>query len=528
LLLFLQKKKTLPALKTLDSSISLRYRKFMRIAILLTVLVLSATTIGAVRWRALHAPSAQTLAEQALLDGDLETARIQLRQVITTDPRNANAALRLGQVQLALGDAVAAEHSARLAAARGAAPPIVDLLLAQSFLAQNRPRDLLDSFPPGGTPLQAAALLVLRSAALDTLDDHAAALAAAEQAEQLAPTLVDAPIAIARLALIAHDFDTAMRATARALRLDPRAVQALLLKGQIYAATGEAPPALEALDAALAWQPGLVAARLERARLRLRGGDTRRAGEDIDAALTAQPHNPTARYLSAVLLARQARYADAETTLTQLGDGVAQFPRGLYLLALVKLQRGQAEQAWQALGRHLQRHPGEPDALALYARLTELVANPGDPATLHALAALDIAARRYPEAGARLSQVLAQHPQDAAALNDLAWVYQQRHDPRALDTARHAFALAPTSQAADTLGWILVGLGRPQDAIGLLRAAVTLRPQAPLLRLHLATALQAAGQHGEALAAVQAALRTPSFDERPDAERLLHSLEGAG
>jgi tetratricopeptide (TPR) repeat protein len=492
----------------------------MRIAVILTLLVISATTIGVVRWRALHAPSAQALADQALLDGDLETARIQLRRVIITDPRNANAALRLGQVQLALGDAVAAEHSARLAAGRGIAAPAVDLVLAQSFLAQNRPRDLLDSFPPSGTPLQAAAPLVLRSAALSALDDQAAARAAAEQAEQLAPTLVDAPIA--------HDMDTAMRATARALRLDPRAVQALLLKGQIYAATNDPARALDALDAALALQPGLVAARLERARLRLRGGDERRAGEDIAAALAAQPRNPTARYLNAVLLARQARYGEAETALTQLGDEVAQFPRGLYLLALVKLQRGQAEQAWQALGRHLQRHPGEPDALALYARLTELVANPGDPKTLHALAALDITARRYAEAEAHLGQVLAQQPQDAAALNDLAWVYQQRHDPRALETARHAFALAPSSQAADTLGWILVGLGRPRDAVGLLRAAVTLRPEVPLLRLHLATALQATGQHGEALAAVQAALRALAFDERADAERLLHSLEGAG
>jgi predicted Zn-dependent protease len=87
---------------------------------------------------------------------------------------------------------------------------------------------------------------------------------------------------------------------------------------------------------------------------------------------------------------------------------------------------------------------------------------------------------------------------------------------------------APSSQAADTLGWILVGLGRPRDAVGLLRAAVTLRPEVPLLRLHLATALQATGQHGEALAAVQAALRALAFDERADAERLLHSLEGAG
>ena len=49
------------------------------------------------------------------------------------------------------------------------------------------------------------------------------------------------------------------------------------------------------------------------------------------------------------------------------------------------------------------------------------------------------------------------HPQDVVALNNLAWLYHQRGDARALDWRVQAVKLAPQSSAvADTLGWILV------------------------------------------------------------------------
>lgn len=56
--------------------------------------------------------------------------------------------------------------------------------------------------------------------------------------------------------------------------------------------------------------------------------------------------------------------------------------------------------------------------------------------------------------------VLARAPKNAAALNNLAVLYQQEHDPRAAAIAEKAYQLNPDDPlVADTLGWVLVDSG---------------------------------------------------------------------
>lgn len=141
------------------------------------------------------------------------------------------------------------------------------------------------------------------------------------------------------------------------------------------------------------------------------------------------------------------------------------------------------------------------------------------------LAQVDIATKRLDEAAENLRMVLDERPHDPVALNNLAWIYQQQNDPRALELARQAYVLAPNAQNTDTLGWILTNAGHADLGALLLHQADVESQGAPSTRFHLAVALKNLGQRDEAIR-----LLTPlaadkrAFPEKADARQLLETL----
>jgi Flp pilus assembly protein TadD len=119
-------------------------------------------------------------------------------------------------------------------------------------------------------------------------------------------------------------------------------------------------------------------------------------------------------------------------------------------------------------------------------------------------------------------------PDDAMLLNNLAWLYAQAGDPRALATAEKAASLAPASPlAADTLGWILVQKGETARGAALLEKAVAAGPATPAMRYHLAVALSRSGKTAEARRIVGERLQSKArFDDREAAQQLLATLGG--
>jgi Flp pilus assembly protein TadD len=111
-------------------------------------------------------------------------------------------------------------------------------------------------------------------------------------------------------------------------------------------------------------------------------------------------------------------------------------------------------------------------------------------------------------------------------LNNLAWLYSERDDPRALETAERAHAVAPESgEVADTLGWLLVRKGEMTRAIPLLREAVHRAPGVAEIRYHLAVALARSGEADEArdlLRGLEA--QGEDFPSRVQARALLEDL----
>ena len=111
-------------------------------------------------------------------------------------------------------------------------------------------------------------------------------------------------------------------------------------------------------------------------------------------------------------------------------------------------------------------------------------------------------------------------------LNNLAWLYSEAGDARALPIAREAVARAPNSPAiADTLGWILVRQGQYAEALPVLRSAMTGAPKDGDIRYHYAVALAKSGATDEARRTVEEALgQIDAFSSRAAAESLLREL----
>jgi putative PEP-CTERM system TPR-repeat lipoprotein len=109
-------------------------------------------------------------------------------------------------------------------------------------------------------------------------------------------------------------------------------------------------------------------------------------------------------------------------------------------------------------------------------------------------------ARKDFAAAAKLYRgLLEAQPDNAALLNNLAWVAGQSKDPKAIEYAEKANKLAPKQPAVmDTLGVLLVDKGDQARGLALLKEAVELAPEIAPIRLNYAKALIKAGQKNEA------------------------------
>jgi tetratricopeptide (TPR) repeat protein len=78
------------------------------------------------------------------------------------------------------------------------------------------------------------------------------------------------------------------------------------------------------------------------------------------------------------------------------------------------------------------------------------------------------------------------NPDMPAALNNLAWLYYERKDKRALEMAKKAYEMAPNAAPiVDTYGWILVETGELNKGIELLTRAAQLDPKSKEIQEHL-------------------------------------------
>jgi putative PEP-CTERM system TPR-repeat lipoprotein len=155
-----------------------------------------------------------------------------------------------------------------------------------------------------------------------------------------------------------------------------------------------------------------------------------------------------------------------------------------------------------------------------------LASHPDDAIARTYLAERLMRANRTRDAIALYETVIRLSPGNVIARNNLAALYQQTGDPRALAAAEQAFVRAPTHPGVlDTLGWILVERGQLARATPLLAQAAAAAPGIASIRYHHGVALARSGKNAAARLEIQAALAADSaFAEAHAARQLLNTL----
>jgi cellulose synthase operon protein C len=415
------------------------------------------------------------LAQLDLIDGRPDEAANQLRPILAADPGNEGVLMMTVQA-LTAGNR-APQAIAALEAGFAAAPKnraIVESLL-QSYVNAKQPAKalgLLDQVAPpnGDAPVD---LLFLRAHALSALqrNDEAIKVYGAMLVRLPGePRIVGETMALQQAA---HDYDAARQTAASALKIRPNDLSLMRLL------VGNA----------------------------LLGGGAAAAEQEIAQLDTDPVAHPLAQTLRGDLAARDKRYAEAAEIYASAFRAA---PSGQLAISasLAFAQSGNVARGDEILAAWLEQRPD-------------------DVAALRVKADLQISLDRVDAAISLTERIVALQPEDSAALNNLAWLYAEKDDSRALSVARHAFALYATAQAADTLGWILVRNNQSAAALPVLAQAAAARRDDPSMQYHLAVALARTGKTVEAIHTLDPLVdQAPAFGEQADARKLMQELTG--
>jgi putative PEP-CTERM system TPR-repeat lipoprotein len=386
--------------------------------------------------------AAQQLAAIDLQEGNLQAALARYDRLIAKNPRNEG--LLLGQAELlAMSGAPNEKVKASIDKAVAATPTSVRARLAMinfearrndSKGALNAAREGLSAIPNDPQLLQALGIAQLAAGERNQAVDTFKSLTAVQR---------DNPSVWVRLAnvqLLLKDYPGAVESGRKALALKPDMPQALAVVTKAYFASGQ-------IDTALA--------------------EARRLQKD-------QPKSALGYVIEAELL----------TALKKPNEAIAAYKKAMELQPTSTLAV-RYYVALDAAGKAT-------DATALAASWSKQ--HPDDPAVPLFLAERSQARKNFPAAKSQYQHVLEIDPDNAVALNNLAWLLAEEKDPKALEFAERAHRVAPFNpNVLDTLGWTLARSGQAKRGVDLLRIATRLAPTQPEIRLHLAKALVDSG-----------------------------------
>ena len=394
--------------------------------------------------------AAAALAEMDLEDKQPGQARARFQALLANDPGHAGALLAL----------------ARLDEMTDAPPQEISRLLADAVRAQ---------------PLQAAPRLRLIEHALHR-GDWRAAQSAADDAVQAIPTDSRLQMAQARACMAGRDFNRAAQVLGKLVAAQPRTPEPLRLLARVQMALHRVDAARQALQQAARLESGTPLAMADLVRLEVSDGkfdEARRVARRMQAA---QPASALGFLLEGEAAAAGKAWAEAEAAYAAALQRDRHDVHGAMGLHAVLASAGKAEQAERVAARWLREHPSDADVTRYL----------GD----RAMAAQDFAAAQK-HYGASLRR----RPDNAAALNNLAWASYHMKSADAVAFAERAVRLRPAEPSfADTLGRLLAAAGQWEAAIRHEARAVELAPQVPDYRVALARMYLRSGDKARARA----------------------------
>lgn len=259
-------------------------------------------------------------AKTALQAKDSAAAVLHLKNVLLTEPNNAEARVMLGQALLEIGDPQGAAVELKRARELKVDDNRVVPLIAQALIQSGEARVLVDQL--GGakltSPEAAAGLASSVALAHLTLKRLEKAREVAEAAVQAAPKSEEARLALARIRVAEGKGDEALSLADALVKDAPGFDEAWTFKGFLHDRAGQTDAAMDAFDKALQINPKQLEALYSRAINQIALGDLKAAREAFKKLATAWPRNPNTLYVDARILFLEGQYAVARPVFAAL------------------------------------------------------------------------------------------------------------------------------------------------------------------------------------------------------------------
>lgn len=390
-------------------------------------------------------------------------------------------------------------------------------------------------------PHNAAAMTSLGQLAL-LQGDKAEAARRFKQAIDAAPKSINAYIALVALYSESGKFDEALSTARQLVQASPDNPAALNALGATELNAGHHGEALKPLQQAVNLAPQMPLYRTNLARAQLLGKDTKAAEDNLDAVIKADPGQATAVALRAFLKLQDHDLPGAIALAQTLQRQAATRAMGFSLEGDLYMANKSYREAAQAYQQGLKLQYDRPLVVKSFQALSEsgaktpegvlgdwLAKHPDDAATRLLLADYYLGRTQNARAAEQYEKVLETYPSDVGALNNLAWIYTEQHNPKALVLAERAYRLASGSPGiADTYAWALIAHNQPRQALPILLQAAKAAPKAPAIQYHLAVAKARTGDSAGALGTLAALRKSGAdFQDKPAAEKLYRELTGA-
>jgi len=470
--------------------------------------------------------------------GALDEARAAAQAAVGRFPDTAWANNLLGSVLIAGGDFKAAREALIKATEKGP-----DDLAAVANLA--RVEQLL------GNPDAAAALWRRILTADVTNADAAGALARLEVERGNLPEALKVlepfrgKYSRAQLLVAAILLDQGAAAEARkigeeVLKAEPDNPEALNLLGLADFAVGEPRTGAERFRRAIELQPAAPIYRLNLARALLAANELAGAEAALEEVRKRVPGSAQLLGIETALALAQRRPDAARKILARMQADEIGDPRLRTALdAEVLVAEGKLAEASRRYAEAYRLGPNLDSAVRAWGAAQSagqkpdpailddwLKRNPDDVRARRVAADLFLAGGLTDRARQSYEVILEFEPRDVAALNNLAWIYQQSDDSRALQLADRALKLAPgNASVLDTAGWAQLRIGDKRRGAELIEEAAKAAPDNPDIQYHLAIVLIDGGKRAEGRAILEKILAgdTP-FVSRDDAAARLRQL----
>jgi tetratricopeptide (TPR) repeat protein len=486
------------------------------------------------------------LADYYISNGRLDDAKALLEQ-IEKDPAGATQAkIRLASLGLETGDHATSYRLVDEVLAKNPKDPEALLAKGQLQLSDKKLDDALASVKSAiaqdDKSPRAQYLLGMVQVARNHLDEAETALL---EAVRLNPRFTPATIELARIAVSRGENDRAISLATEALRGMPTNAAAALVIAQANVAKNNPAGAEELLHKLSAAYPDEPNIQLQVGRLAVLKNDRAKARATFERILSKNPTFLPAVESLAFLDMQDKKPGDARARVEALTKAQPTSAGARVLAARIALLDNDDKSAerelqtalqldannmdiYSLLGQIYVKQKRLPEATVEYQALASRQTKPAGSYT--AVAALQELQGKPQEAAVWYKKALAADSNAAVAANNLAWIYANGNTEleSALQLAQTAKRALPNSASVDdTLGWVYYRKGLPSLAIDSLKRCVQTDPNNPTYLYHLGMAYVQNGNRDLARQSLEKALKADRpFGAAADARKALDGLKG--